>query len=43
MYGYPDFCLFEKPDELPGDLAFLRDAGMILGMGSPLIELFDDL
>jgi hypothetical protein len=42
MYGYAAFCTFEKADELPKDLVFLRDVGMILGMSSPLVELFDD-
>jgi len=42
MYGYSAFCTFEKPDEVPNDLVFLREAGMILGMSSPLVELFDD-
>lgn len=42
MYGYSAFCTFEKADDLSNDLVFLREAGMILGMSSPLIELFDD-
>jgi hypothetical protein len=42
MYGYSAFCTLEKPDELPKDLVFLLEAGMILGMSSPLVELFDD-
>lgn len=42
MYGYSAFCTFEKSDELPRDLVLLREAGMILGMSSPLVELFDD-
>lgn len=42
MYGYSAFCTLEKPDEVPKDLVFLREAGMILGMNSPLVELFDD-
>ena len=42
MYGYAAYCTLEKPDEEPADLVFLREAGMILGMGSPLVELFDD-
>jgi hypothetical protein len=42
MYGYSAFCTFENPDELPKDLVFLRETGMILGMSSPLVELFDD-
>lgn len=42
MYGYAAFCTLEKPDEVPNDLVFLQEAGMILGMSSPLVELFDD-
>ena len=42
MYGYSAFCTFGKSDELPKDLVFLREAGMVLGMSSPLVELFDD-
>lgn len=42
MYGYSAFCTFENLEELPGDLVFLREAGLILGMSSPLVELFDD-
>jgi hypothetical protein len=42
MYGYLAFCTIEKSDELPEDLVFLREAGMILSMSSPLVELFDD-
>jgi hypothetical protein len=42
MYGYPAFCQFEKPDKFPDDLVFLREVGLILGMSSPLVGLFDD-
>jgi len=43
MYGYSAFCTLEKPDEVSDDLVFLQETGMILGMSSPLVELFDDL
>jgi hypothetical protein len=42
MYGYGAFCRLEKPNELSEDLFFLREAGMALGMTSPLVELFND-
>lgn len=42
MYGYPAFCQLEDTLKLPEDLALLRKEGMMLGMSSPLIELFED-
>ena len=42
MYGYSAFCVLEDDQEPPSDIAFLRDAGIVLGTSSPLIELFDD-
>jgi hypothetical protein len=42
MYSCSAFCALKKPDELPEDLVFVQEAGMVLGMSSPLVELFDD-